>query len=281
MATYFITGATGTVGKEVVQHLLEQGHQVTAATRHPQDSSALFGEQVNAVHFDFTDPSTYASALQSDGVFLLGPPLDINLFSMLEPFVDYLQARAGLRVVYLSASGMEELDSMPFHRQMEEKLEASNLDVCVVRPGFFMQNFGNYERENIKERQVVFVPAGEGKTAFISTRDIGACVAVLLQRSSLDQRIFTLTGDTALDYFQAAELLSDITGKTITYANPDEPTYRQVLEQAGAPAFVADYMIPIYGLIKAGKVNQITQEVEQLTGRPPETLVDVLKRDFN
>ena len=280
MATYFITGATGAVGRELVHQLLEQGQKVIAATRHPEQSQQLFGGKVEAVEFDFADPSTYAQALKSEGIFLLGPPLYPELFMLLEPFVDYLEQQQGPRLVYLSANGMEDLPSLPFHGQMEEKLQQSSLDWYVVRPGFFMQNFSNYERENIEARGVVFVPAGKGITAFISTKDIGAAVAALLQLEQPQKRVFTLTGKQLYDYFEAAEQLSQTLGKTITYPNPDTATYRQVLKEAQAPDFVADYMIPVYGLIKEGKVDNITTDVELLTGQAPESLETVLARDF-
>ncbi|MGH1335051.1 MAG: NAD(P)H-binding protein [Aureispira sp.] len=281
MATYFITGATGSVGKELVEALLAQNQTVIAATRHPEKAQELFGERVQAVAFDFADESTYAQALKSDGIFLLGPPLNPALFSLLTPFVDYLDAQKAPKVVYLSGNGMEDLPALPFHGQMEEKLQQSSLDWYVVRPSFFMQNFGNYERENIEARSIVFVPAGEGKTAFISTKDIGAATAALLQLEQPKKRTYVLTGGALYDHFDAAQQLTTTLGKTVNYANPDNNTYRQVLKEAQAPDFIADYMIPIYGLIKEGKVATISSDVQALTGQAPESLAAVLSRDFS
>lgn len=280
MAQYFITGASGAVGREVVQALLEQGHTVKAASRHPEKSSQQFGNQVDAVEFDFENPATYAQVAGCDGVFVLGPPLNLDLFNLVRPFIEYLEANGPQRIVYLSANGMQQLEALPFHQQMEEHLKQSNLDWRIVRPGFFMQNFANYERENIEQRNIVFVPAGEGKTAFVSTRDIGAAVAALLQSEVHRHQIFHLTGPELLSFFEAAALLSEVLGRPIVYPNPDEATYRQVLADAQAPAFVADYMVPIYGLIKDHQIANQTQDIEQLTGCAPETLQTVLERDF-
>jgi uncharacterized protein YbjT (DUF2867 family) len=285
MATYFVTGATGTVGSAVVQALLDQGETVKAASRHPEKSREQFGDrrigdQIEAVHFDYEDISTFKEAAGTDGVFLLGPPMYPNLFKLVAPFADYLAAKGPQRVVYLSAYGMEDLKELPFHAQMEEKLQEGNLDWRVVRPGFFMQNFGNYERENIEQRKVIFVPAGEGKTAFVSSEDIGRVVATLLREDTYRHQTVELTGSQPYDYFEVAELLSKVKGDTITYANPDEATYRKVLSDAGAPPMVADYMVPVYGMIKHGKVAGVADNVEKVTGQQPETLEEVLKRDF-
>lgn len=280
MATFFITGATGSVGTEVIKALLQQNQQVIAASRHPERSKEQFGDSVKAVHFDFEDASTFAALDGADGVFLLGPPLYPDLYKLLTPFTDYLIQQDGQRVVYLSAYGMDNLPELPFHQQMEDKLKQSDLDWRIVRPGFFMQNFGNYERENIEQRKVIFFPAGGGKTGFISTRDIGEAVATLLTEDKHNHQIFTLTGGEAYTHFEVANMLSELQGEPITYANPDEQTYRNALAQAGAPAFVADYMLPVYGLIRKGKVKDLTTDVERLTGQKPESLQSVLERDF-
>ncbi len=285
MATYFVTGATGTVGSAVIEALLNQGENVKAGSRHPEKSRERFGDRrigdrMKAVHFDYENPETFSAVAGTDGVFLLGPPLYPDLFNLVSPFADYLSKNGPSRLVYLSAYGMEDLKELPFHAQMEEKLRQSDLDWRVARPSFFAQNFGNYERENIEQRKMIFVPAGDGKTAFISANDIGAVVAVLLQEDPHRHQTVALTGPQPYTYSEAADLLSRITGQTITYANPDEETYRRVLADAGAPPMVADYMIPVYGMIKHGKVEGINGNVEKLTGKPPEALEMVLKRDF-
>lgn len=280
MAKYFVTGATGTVGSEVVRHLLAQGQSVVAANRHTDKTKELFGNQVETTAFDFMDSSTFAQVAETDGVFLLGPPMYPDLFKMLTPFTDYLIEHGPKRIVYLSANGMDDLAELPFHAQMEEKLQASGLDWRIVQPGFFMDNFRNYEKENIEQRKIVFVPAGEGKTAFISSKDIGASVATLLMKNQYRHRTFELTGDKTYSYFEVADLLSEVMGEQIVYPNPDEATYRKVLADAGAPPMIADYMIPVYGLIKNNKVENVTNHVALLTGKAPESLRAVLVRDF-
>lgn len=240
----------------------------------------MFGDKVWHAAFNFADHATHEQVKGSDGVFVLGPPLNMNLDKLLAPFLDYLDLNGPKRVVYLSANGMEALEELPFHLHMEQKLKTSSLDWRIVRPGFFMQNFGNYERENIEQRKVLFTPAGNGRTAFISTKDIGEAVAELLTNNKFTRQTFTLTGSELFSYFDVADLLTRLRGEKISYANPDEQTYRQVLRESGAPDFIGDYMLPVYGLIKNGKVENISNDVEKLTAHPPERLENVLKRDF-
>lgn len=270
MSIFLVTGASGTVGNEVVRALLDRGETVKAASRHPEKSQQQFGQQVEAVFFDFQNPDTFEEAQQADGIFLMEPPaLDPTTYELAVPFVNYLLKHGPKRLVYLSSHGMETLAEVPFHAQMEERLKQSKLDWRIVRPSFFMQSFGIYEQENIAQRKVIFLPAGEGKNAFVSTQDVGAAVATLLVEDQYQQQTFVLTGSQAYTHFEVADMLSGIREETITYANPDELTYRQVLARAGVPGMVADYTVPLYGLIKNRKVEDVTNHVEQLTGKHP------------
>jgi len=280
MEKIFVTGATGTIGKEVVNALLKKGVKVVAANRSQEKAKGLFGDKVEWVNFDFEDPNTYKTADDAAAVFLLGPPLNLRLSEMLMPFVDYLSVKGPSKVVYLSANGMEKMKELPFHAQMEAKLKSTTLEWTILRPGFFMQNFGNYEMENIEERKIIFSPAGEGKTAFISAVDIGQAAAEVLINEGHEEKTYTLLGDRLLSYYEIAALLSEIIGEKIIYPNPDENTYRSVLKESGAPDFIADYMIPVYNLIRFGKVENVSNDLQNLIGRKPEELKDVLKRDF-
>ncbi len=280
MKKYFITGATGTIGKEVVTTLLKKNNAVVTATRNPEKSQDLFGSKVTSIHFDYENRDTFNQIEGTDGLLIIGPPLNPALFELLEPFVNYLQDNYTGRVVYLSGYGMDTLKEMPFHGLMEGKLKASNLNWNIVRPGFFMQNFGNYERENIEQRSVLFSPAGEGKTPFVSSRDIAESIATLLADVNRKHQTHVLTGPKAYSHFEVAELLTTILGTPISYANPDQGMYRKVLKESGVPDFIADYMIPIYGLIKNGNIKNTTDSIKTLTGTDPETLEDVLRRDF-
>ncbi|MEM7549519.1 MAG: SDR family oxidoreductase [Bacteroidota bacterium] len=279
MAKYFITGSTGTIGKSTVGALIEKGEKVIAATRNPKEYQLASENQTSAVYFDYKEPDTFKAVNKADAVFLLGPPLDTSLFELVSPFLDYLEQHGPNRVVYLSANGIE-TESMPFHVKMEQKLKDSQLDWTILRPGFFMQNFGNYEHENIEQRKIVFAPAGDGKTAFISTVDIGAAAASVLTNSGHSGKTYVLTGDKLYSYYDAAEMLSEVTGETISYPNPGNKMYRLVLKDSGAPDFIAEYMIDIYDLIRKNKVENISEDLENLIGRKPESLKEVLIRDF-
>ncbi|MCU0434725.1 MAG: SDR family oxidoreductase [Bacteroidia bacterium] len=276
-----VTGATGTIGKALVKSLTGKGASVVAAVRDTEKAATLLPEGTELVKFDFADPSTFAAATQGvDRVFLLGPPLVLNLEELLTPFIDHLKQQQIKRVVYLGALGLDLLPEMPFHTRLINRLTADGFELTVLKPSFFAQNFKNYEWDNITQRQITFVVAGNGKVGFIDAHDIAAAAAAVLTTDGHAGHSYELTGPETLSYADAAAILSEVTGKTIVYPNPDAETYIQVLKSAGAPDFVAPYMIRVYSLIADNKVNFVNNTVEELTGRKPASLREVLTRDF-
>jgi uncharacterized protein YbjT (DUF2867 family) len=178
-----VTGATGTVGRAVLHALAARGVRATAAVRDP---ARVPVESASAVRFDYSDPSTFGPALAGqDRVFLIGPPLLASMDELLRPFIEHLASDVPRRVVYLSAYGMDALTELPIHAVNERRLRAAKgLELTVLRPGFFTQNFATYSRADIEERGTLFLPVGKGCTPFVDVVDIARCAADASARTS-------------------------------------------------------------------------------------------------
>ncbi|MGF1638047.1 MAG: SDR family oxidoreductase [Cyclobacteriaceae bacterium] len=278
-----ITGATGTVGKSLVKELQASKVNFLAGTRDQEKAKETLniGEE-EWVKFDFTDINTFEKATENvDRVFLLGPPLTTNLEKIVIPFVDFLQHKGINRVVYLSALGNESLNGdLAFHGIMENYLKEKQFDFTILQPSFFAQNFKNYEYENLMERGITFNVAGEGKVGFVDTEDIAKVAAKVLIEEGHSGNTYKLTGPELLSLSDAANVLSEVLNKKIVYPNPTENEFRAALKAGGAPDFIADYMIPVYGMIKSGTVGYLTHDIEQVLGQKPASLRTVLERDF-
>lgn len=277
-----VTGATGTIGTAVVKALLNEKANFAAAVRNKATASEKLGANVELVTFNFEDPSTYESAtLGVDKVFLLGPPLVTNLDSLLTPFIDFLKLKEITRVVYVAALSMHKMTELPFHVIISEKLKKDGFDYTILKPSFFAQNFKNFEAENILQRGITFTPAGTGKVAFVDVDDIAqVAVKTFLEDGHIGKE-YEITGPEALSYEDASALLTEVINKQIVYTNPSATEYAAALKNAGVPDFIAPYMISVYSLIANNEVNIVSTVVEELTGRKPTSLKDVLKRDFN
>ncbi|MBK8781762.1 MAG: SDR family oxidoreductase [Anaerolineales bacterium] len=264
-----VIGALGNVGAEVVKHLLNAGVKVRASDMSEEKIKARFGSSVEAVRFDFTDPKTYEVTFKGvEKMFLLRPPHITNIKRDMYPSINAAK-RAGVKhVVFLSLIGIESAKYVP-HYKVETYLKEVNLQTTFLRCSFFMQNLSTTHRQEIKERNEIFVPVGKAKTSFIDARDIGAVAAVALTQTGHGNKNYDLTGSEALDYWQVTKILSEVLRREIQYKNPNPVYFLIETMQRGTPFMFALVMMGLYTSTRFGMAEPITTEVEKLTGRKP------------
>ncbi|HQY93867.1 SDR family oxidoreductase [Caldilinea sp.] len=270
-ATILVTGASGNVGAEIVKLLLAEGLAVRAADRKPARLTQRFGDQLETVEFDFVRPETYAAAFAGvESMFLMRPPQITDVKKYIAPALDVAQ-QAGVRhVVFLSLIGIENNQQAP-HYAVEQYLVASPMSYTFLRASFFMQNLNTTHRDEIRKRSELFVPVGKGKTSFIDVRDIAAVGALALSQPSHENKAYDLTGSEALDYYQVAEIFSEVLGRPITYRNPSSLSFLWRQVRGGASLPFAVVMTWLYNSTRKGMAAQVTEEVQRLLGRPPIT----------
>lgn len=274
-----VIGALGNVGAEVVNQLLKAGNSVRAVDISEEKVRERFGLDVEAVRFDFTDPKTYDATFKGvEKMFLLRPPHITNIKRDMNPAIDAAK-RAGVKqVVFLSLIGIENTKYVP-HYKVETYLKEVGLQTTFLRCSFFMQNLNTTHRIEIQKRDEIFVPVGNAKTSFIDVRDIGAVAAIALTKTSYANKNYDLTGSEALDYWQAAKILSKVLGREIKYKNPN-PFYFFIKKlQQGTPFMFALVMTGLYTSTRLGMAELITDEVESICGRKPFTFEEYA-RDY-
>ena len=152
---------------------------------------------------------------------------------------------------------------------MEQYLKQAGLQTTFLRCSFFMQNLNTTHRDEIKERNEIFVPVGKTKTSFIDVRDIGAVAAVALTKEGHAGRNYDLTGSEGLDYWEAAQILSEVLGRRINYQNPNPLYFLLETVRRGISFQYALVMTGLYVSTRFGMAEPITNEVERLIGRKP------------
>ncbi len=270
MAPILVTGATGTIGRQVLNGLAAAGVPVRAAVLDPAGlAPGLPG--VPAVRFDFTDPSTWPGAF--DGVevmFLMRPPQLANIARDMAPALAAARDAGVGHTVLLSLQGAERNRVVP-HAKIEAWLRASGRDWTFVRPSFFMENLSGLHAPDIRDRDQITVPAGRGATSFVAGADVAAvAVAALLDPAGHRNRAWTPTGPAALTYAQVAEILSTELGRPIRYPRPGALRYaRHAHQQLGMPAAMVAVTTAIYTVARLGRASGLTDDVRQVTGRAP------------
>lgn len=264
-----VTGALGNVGAEIVKRLQAQGSPVRAADLSVEKVQERFGPSVEAIPFDFSKAETFAPAFEGiEAMFLMRPPQITDIKKYIFPALAAAQAAGVRHVVFLSLIGIEKTTYVP-HFKVEQYLRSSQMTWTFLRASFFMQNLNTTHRLEIKERDEIYVPVGSAKTSFLDVRDIGAVGAAALTQPGHAFKAYDLTGPEALDYWQAAEIMSAVLGRKITYKNPNPLAFLLNTMRRSTPFMFALVMTGLYTATRFGQADIVTNEVERLTGRKP------------
>jgi len=283
MDTILVTGATGTVGSEVVQQLALSSSssidkKIIRAGVHSLNKVDKLKQYktVEIVNIDYYKSETITNALQNiDKLFWL-TPLAPNTTQISTNLVKEAQKNDIKHLVKLSVmdADIEPATTITrLHRQEEKIIEESGIPYTFLRPVGFMQNFINFFGQTIKNQNAFYLPAGDGKVSFVDVRDIAAvAVKTLVANDNDNQHIgkaYGITGDELLTYKQAAEILSKEVGKKINYVNISDEEARKAMKGIGMEDWLIDGMMELYGIIKDGHAAQITNTVEQIVGKKP------------
>lgn len=270
MDKYLVTGGTGNIGKHVVENLLEMNRDIRVAARDIAQAKQVFKDKnVELVAFDFLDNMTFDNALDGiEGIFLMRPPNLANPEKDMFPFLQAAKEKGVKKIVFISLLGVEKNPVVP-HRKIESMIKELGINYVFLRPSFFMQNLNSNHREEIKERNELFIPAGKSKTSFIDTRDIAKATAITLVEEKYKNQGITLTGKTALDYYEVADIMSKALGRKIEYINPGLLKFRQERIKRGTPKEFANVMMFLYLMTKLGTAKYITDDLEKIIGTEP------------
>jgi uncharacterized protein YbjT (DUF2867 family) len=274
--TILVTGATGTVGKEVVIQLsIIDGVRVRAGVH-----SIIKGENlkrlpdVEVVEMDFMDQnSLHAAFTHVDKVFLV-TPFSNDQVDMARTLVDEAKKAGVKHIVKLSvikADAVPETKISRWHREIEKYIEDSGIPYTFLRPASFMQNYSNFDFRSIKNEGRFYHSTGNGKVSYIDVRDIAAAAVETLIGSGHEGKAYELTGSEALSNQEVADIVSEVTGRQVEFVDVPEDAARNTMLQHHMPEWMVDAMLELENAYKENMYSETTDTVEQLAGRPPHT----------
>lgn len=177
------------------------------AVRNVEKAKLRYGDAYEFVALDFSGPSTFETALnQINKIFLIYPPGDQIEF---ESFLQKAKEKKVEHIVYLS---VKDVQFLPFihHFKNEKLLKKLEVPYTFIRAGYFMQNLNDFLGDEIKERHRIFIPAGNGKTSFVDTRDLAEVASIALQHTHKHQnKKYVITGEEALDFYHEYEQITN------------------------------------------------------------------------
>lgn len=271
-----VTGATGSVGSQVVRELLERDMPVRAFVRGGERARDALGDAVELVVGDFEDPASVRRAVDGVGAVFLSSADGPRKVAHETAVVDAAAAAGVRRIVKCSTLLAETGSPLPpfdWHGRIEEYLHASEVPSVVLQSCFYMTNL-LMAAESVRATGSIFAPAGTGRIATIDPRDTAAVAAVALTEEGHDARTYELTGPDAITYADAAEALSAATGSTITFVDVPDEAACDALVEAGLPEWLVAHLGALFPLIRQDALAPTTSTVRELTGREPRSFAD-------
>ncbi|MBW2370415.1 MAG: SDR family oxidoreductase [Deltaproteobacteria bacterium] len=266
-----VVGATGNIGRTLVDALVEKGESIKAAS-HPDDPYPQ-QNNVEAVPFDFYNPETFPAALEGvDRVFTICLPKELDSDKNINPLVDQAKAAGVKHFILVTAMGVEHAGEDLGYRRAELHLIASGMDYTILRPGAFTQMvLADFILRDIKNRSGIYLPAGDGNIAFIDARDIAAVAAKALTEDGHVGKEYTLTGDKAIGFSEVAKILSGVAGRLIDYAIIPEDELREKIEKKGGYPGPIEFLGIMFQAMRDNEFAQIDPTLPELLGRAPLT----------
>ncbi|ATO45455.1 hypothetical protein C5L30_001931 [Companilactobacillus farciminis] len=280
MEKFLIIGGTGNIGFPLIEFLNKQANiQIVAGSHNPDKAQEKFQGMKNVVvkKFDFLDSTTFADAFDGvSKVFFVRPPQLGHPKQDMLPFLRYVQSQAIDQIVFVSLLGVEKNPMTP-HHQIEQMILKLNIPYTFIRPSFFMQNLDTTHLFDIKNNHDLFIPAGNSRTSFIDTRDIGEIAGItMLDDKYLFQKL-NITGPQTLNYQEIAQVMTQVLGVNITYSKPSLLKFRQTMLKRGLKKDFVNVMVMLYLITQLGNAKEVTDTAKKVLGHKPRNIKDYVE----
>jgi NAD(P)H dehydrogenase (quinone) len=279
MSRYLVTGATGGLGGQVVECLLQRvpSNEIVALARGPEKLQAFAEKDVEVRAGNYLDRDSLERAFAGVDKLLLVSARAFTDVTAQHKNVIEAAKQAGVRHLhYISlqrpeGSTVEIPGVTQWEQETEALLEASGIDVTILRNTMYFDTlpFGN----NVLDTGIR-VPAGLGRAALASRRDLAEGAAVILSSDGHEGKIYTLGGSETVGMADIALALSRATGRKIYYRDVPAAEFIEARVREGLPDPVATFLASWFQAIAAGEFAEVTGDLERLIGRKPQSALE-------
>ena len=279
-----VTGATGHLGRLIIEHLLQRGVQssdIVATGRSTEklaELASVTGVRTATVDYAKADTLDAAFAGASTLMFVSGSEAGKRV----EQHKNVIDAavRAGIsRIVYTSAPHADTttLVLAPEHKATEELIRASGIPFTFLRNNWYTENYaGAFKQARVSGTYLSSV--GDGRVASASRTDYAEAAAVVLTEDGHENAVYELSGDVAWNGVQLASAFSRLAGSDIPYAPVTPEGHADVLRSAGVDEGSIGFVIRLDGDTRDGTLADTTGDLSRLIGRPTTPLLEGLRQ---
>jgi NAD(P)H dehydrogenase (quinone) len=280
--TLFVTGASGHLGRRVVELLLEKGAgKIVAGTRKPEKLADLAARGVDVRHVDFDDAKGLEAALAGvDRVLIISTDAIDRPGRRLAQHQAAVAAaaRAGVKhAVYTSMPNPETSPVVfaPDHLGTEEALKASGLSWTITRMCWYTDFLIPTLAPAVASGKLI-AATGQGGAPYVTREDCAQAAAAALASNETSNKTWNITGPAVVTYAELAKLASELTSRSVTFVPVEAAERASQLVAVGTPEPIAKMLVSGQLAIAQGKMGTATTAVKELTGREPMSVREFL-----
>ncbi|KQO02962.1 MULTISPECIES: SDR family oxidoreductase [unclassified Arthrobacter] len=270
--TIVITGATGHLGRQVVEQLLARGvdpSTVVAGGRNEEALAALAAHGVRTARIDYADPATLDDAFAGAEKVLLISGSEVGKRSVQHKAVIDAARKVDASLVYTSApkASTSALVLAPEHKATEGLLEGSGLTYTVLRNNWYTENYDDTIRQAASTGSIL-TSAGHGRVASATRRDYAEAAAVVLLSDEYAGEILELGGDEPWSVDELASVVADVRGDDVAVEQVSTDQHVAALQGFGLDEGTAGFVAAIDANIADGLLAESDGTLSRIIGRP-------------
>ncbi|TGK56105.1 SDR family oxidoreductase [Leptospira wolffii] len=280
--TVLVTGASGQLGRLVLEELLKKGHKnIIATTRKPESLDDFSKRGVIVRSASFGDPKGLAKAFEgADRVLLISTD---NIGNRIQEHGNAVDAAVQAGVKRILYTSMIDPDHAPVtfafeHAGTEEKIRKSGLHYTILRNGLY-SDYLIPKLQHAAASGTLAGSGGEGACSYVTRLDCAKAAASALVAPSSGNLVLDITGPKAWTYSELAKLTGELTHKNVSYLDLPAEELSKGLVGVGIPKPMADALASFDISIREGYMKGVSTSVKDLTGEEPEDAKGYLEKN--
>ena len=277
-----VTGATGQLGRHVIQALLERNvpaEEIVAAGRSTDKLADFAGQGVVVRTIDYSDAASVAAALKGARRVLLISGSEVGQRVEQHRTVIGAAKAEGVELLAYTSIANADTTSMKLageHQATEAILRESGVPFVLLRNGWYLENYTEQLPGTLAQGAIAG-SAGDGKVSGAARADYAHAAAAVLVAEGQAGKVYELGGDEAFTMADLAAEISAATGKDIRYNNMPAEDYAGLLTSVGVPEAFAEILADSDLGIARGDLLVSTGDLQRLIGRTTTSLTDAVR----
>ncbi|BFT74178.1 SDR family oxidoreductase [Paenibacillus sp. P36] len=266
-----VTGATGQLGNLVIQHLLKKvpASHIIAVVRNLEKAAALAALGIEVRLADYSVPESLQNAFRLGTKLLFISSSESDDTLRVVQHANVVKAARDQKIQHIAYTSFAFAEDNPFarvHLATENAIHTTRIPFTFLRNGGYTEFFINASLKTYIKSGTIFTNTNNGKINSVSRIDLALAAATVLTEEGHENKSYNLVSNTPWSFDDLADILSDISGKSVTHQSVSYEEEKSLLVQAGLPKSFAETTAFIYRTIAEGQMEQTTDDLQQLIG---------------